>query len=101
MTVRVIRHLRLMLICCALLLLLPVTAIRSSHVASASGAVAKKLDGTAQEQLRLELGAQRFISDHTDGSGFVRPDLWRIGMEHARQMRTVRNIGAVPVASRH
>jgi hypothetical protein len=94
-------HLRLILSCCALVFLLPITAIPSSQVASASGGVATRVDRTPQEQqLRFELRMQRFISDHTDASGFVRPDLWRTGMEHARQMRTVRNIGAAPVALR-
>jgi len=56
-------------------------------------AAGDETNGIAEEQQNRELNGLRFLHDHADSSGFVRPDLWRIGMEHARRMEVVRNIG--------
>ena len=65
-----------------------------SHEPVSHEPAAAESDETIGEQPARELNRQKFLRDHSDPSGFVRPDLWRKGMEHARQMEVVRNIGA-------
>jgi|SRR5215471_329047 len=69
----------------------------SSQLCSAAPAAreaASSETGEVDEQQNRQLNRERFRHDHSDSSGFVRPDLWRKGMEHARQMDVVRGIGS-------
>jgi hypothetical protein len=51
-------------------------------------------DQAQKHQQVREKQQQKFLREHSDASGRPRPDLWRQGMEHARQMPVAANIGA-------
>lgn len=47
----------------------------------------------------LQLQNERFLKEHTDASGKLRPDLWRKGVEHQQHMKVAPYIGAKPLGS--
>ena len=52
-----------------------------------------------EHQKRREQFQQQLLKTETDTSGKVRPDLWRKGVEHQKQMKVAPYIGAKPAGS--
>jgi photosystem II stability/assembly factor-like uncharacterized protein len=66
---------------------------------SAWGAPQEGSYGVKEEQQRHEALKAKYVREHSDPSGRIRPDLWRKGMKHVARMPTAPHIGIAGPAS--
>ncbi len=72
----------------------------ASSAAAVSDSNLTAAQKTSRENMqRLQLKQKQSLKEHTDASGQVRPDLWRIGVEQQQHMKVAPYIGAKPLGS--
>lgn len=64
--------------------------------AMADPSAAASPGGLEGQQQRRELQQEKFLHEHSDATGQVRPDLWQAGIDHVHQMKVAPALGAHP-----